>query len=333
MFDSWNPQKFSPSILLSSSHIQTIGSHYMPSGDDITPDTEHLVPLEDGDQILLMDNAAAENTHEKDRIILLIHGLGGCYLSRYMIRLNKRFVEQGYRCLRMNLRACGPSWRYATLPPNAGRSDDLRQTLQFIKEKYPSHPITVIGFSMGANILLKMAGEDGFARSGNIDSLIAVSPPTDLKRGVTQLKSTGGKLYSHFFTRMLKKDIYRLQKNVPELRQYNIDHCRELFEIDECFTAPASGFSSADHYYEESSSLHYLENIKIPGLILGAYDDPIIDGSVYRDLKSHPHLKYHFTEKGGHVAFLGAPTLPLSRAFSSFRWMDDEILRAVEGLV
>lgn len=306
-----------------SPHVQTILSHYLPNGEDLAPQEQHIVSLEDQDQIVLAENIPSQLSTQK--IVLFVHGLGGCYQSSYLVRLNRRFTELGYRCFRMNMRGCGPGWDKAKSPPNAGRSDDLRQVLEFIRRKHPFNPVTVIGFSMGANILLKMLGEDGHARSGQIEDFIAVSPPLDLQRSVQCLKKTENQVYSYFFTHLLKKNIRQIQKAIPELREYKVDHCRELPELDEAFTAPACGYQSARDYYEDASSLPLLSKIKIPGHIIGAYDDPIIDGSIYRELSPHPNIQYSFSEKGGHVAFLSSP---LSK---KFRWMDEKIVQLMVG--
>ena len=262
-----------------------------------------------------------ENHPEKitnDRIILLVHGLSGCYQSSYAVRLNRKFVEAGYRVIRMNLRGCGPGWKQAKKPSNAGRSDDLRATLEWLKLNFPSSPVTAIAFSLGANILLKMVGEDGTKPSGLLDRFTAVSPPLDLQKSIDCMDRRENLIYSRYFTFQLKKDIVRLQKYFPELRDFDVSHCKSVHDLDKLYTAPLSGYSSAAEYYRICSSKNFIADIKTPGLIIGAFDDPIIDGREYRSLKKHDFLQYLLLEKGGHVAFIEQP---LSR--KPFRWMDE----------
>lgn len=43
----------------------------------------------------------------------------------------------------------------------AGHTDDLRQALTFIVNKYPRAPLLGMGFSMGANIMTRYVAEEG----------------------------------------------------------------------------------------------------------------------------------------------------------------------------
>ena len=49
---------------------------------------------------------------------------------------------------------------------HSGRSEDVFESIKVIKKEHPESPIVLIGFSLGGNIVLKMAGELGvFAKS------------------------------------------------------------------------------------------------------------------------------------------------------------------------
>jgi len=43
----------------------------------------------------------------------------------------------------------------------AGHTDDLRQALIYISDKYPRAPLLGLGFSLGANIMTRYLGEEG----------------------------------------------------------------------------------------------------------------------------------------------------------------------------
>lgn len=311
---------FQPAPLWASAHWQTISAFYLPTGPDLEPDETHHIDLGDGDRLLLMENRPAEPSRR--RIVLLVHGLSGSYRSNFMVRLNRRFVNAGYTCFRLNLRGCGPGWDLARRPCHAGRSEDLRKTLDWLQERHPDIPVTVIAFSLGANILLKMLGEDGRRARGRIDRFIAVSPPLDLRRCIDHMAKPANQLFSYFFTLRLKQDIRKIQSRFPELAAVDVSACRHVIEIDETYTAPLSGYTGADHYYRECSSGRFIPEIRVPGWILGAYDDPIVDGAVYRHMPENANIRTLFTERGGHVGFLDNPW---SRR--PLRWMDEAIER------
>jgi predicted alpha/beta-fold hydrolase len=83
---------------------------------------------------------------------------------------------------------------------------------------------------------------------------------------------------------------------------------RTLEEFDNLITGPLHGFSDAQDYYRRSSSLPYLEHIRLRTLLLSAVDDPMLPPEVLdevRDVARHnPALRLEFVAKGGHAGFV-----------------------------
>ena len=94
-----------------------------------------------------------------DRSALLIHGLGGCHDSGYMQRIAHKLNARGVRVFRMDLRGCGAGMGLARLPYHSGRSEDARAALAAIARICRNSPTTLVGFSLGANMSLKLLGE------------------------------------------------------------------------------------------------------------------------------------------------------------------------------
>lgn len=44
---------------------------------------------------------------------------------------------------------------------SAGHTDDLRQALMYIAQRYPNAPLLGIGFSLGANVIVRYLAEEG----------------------------------------------------------------------------------------------------------------------------------------------------------------------------
>ena len=83
---------------------------------------------------------------------------------------------------------------------------------------------------------------------------------------------------------------------------------RTIRDFDEHFTAALHGFSDANDYYQKSSSIHLIDRISIPTLIIHAHDDPFIPFAPLQApaVAANPHVLLLDPENGGHVAFIAA---------------------------
>jgi predicted alpha/beta-fold hydrolase len=247
----------------------------------------------------------------------LVHGLTGSHRSKYLVRLARRFVKQGIMTFRMNLRGCGTGRGLARNLYHSGRSEDVRAVLHWISAQYPSNPITVIGFSLGANIILKMAGE-AEVLPDSLTSFMAVSPPLSLYRSVKLLTHRANKIFNDHFVKELIKDARYRQQLFPEIKAPVYSKTMTVYDFDDVYTAPLSGYLNARDYYARCSSNQFIHNIRHPKLILGAIDDPVISRYDYLKLPHKDNLDVILTRQGGHVGWLAR-----AEQNSGVRWMDD----------
>jgi len=167
----------------------------------------------------------------------------------------------------------------------------------------------LVGYSLGGNLVLKLAGEYGENPPEEILAICAVSPSVDLSSSANMIVKRSNWIYHQDFVRRLKKRIRTNHKLYPELYDISgLDDVRTLREFDDRFTARAHGFADADDYYYRSSSLRIIENIRIPTLIIHAEDDPFIPFAPLRDpaVANNPNILLVDTKQGGHVAFISA---------------------------
>lgn len=310
--------------LLSKGSRQTLASYYFPDKSSLCDKNAHIVPLKDGDKISVIENCPL-NWRQDQRIVLLIHGLTGSHRSKYMIRIGRSLYEQGYLVIRMNLRGCGTGLGHAKYPYHSGRSEDVRSVLRWLQIRYPNSPVTQIGFSLGANILLKLAGEDGSMPTANLDSTIAISPPLDLYESVKLIIDKKNRLFDQHFLKTLVRDTQQLHRLFPELPTPDLSKLCNLYEFDEVYTAPRSGFDNALDYYKQCSSLQFIDKITIPTFILYAKDDPVVHHQAFLNLPQKPHIDILVTNQGGHVGWLG-----YTGKFGRYRWMDRIVLQWVK---
>ena len=316
---------FEPLPFFKSGRAQTVAAALWPTGPDRSPHSVHGVHLPDGDILRIVENRPPQWAIG-DRIVVLVHGLGGHHQSNYMIRIAEKLYRAGKLVIRVNLRGCGIGFGYAKNPYHSGRSEDIRAVLEFLDERFCS-PVTITGFSLGANIVLKTAGEDSSSPTGGLDSVIAVSPPVNLFETADHLCNSRNLLFDQFFVWKLRNDIRRYHKKYPDEPKIRIPLQVSLTEFDNYYTAPRSGFAGAKDYYAKSSSAQFLPQVTIPGLILSAEDDPIVKTSSLHKVQIPSQVDVVITETGGHVGFL-------SRAsdLQQIQWMDNLILRWIEDL-
>lgn len=294
---------FKPLFGMSSPHLQMFFSIFLPAGKS-PPSAQWLVDLGNGDRLSC---EVSEPKKWNGNTFVLIHGLGGSHQSSYMVRMARKLYERGDKVVRINLRGCGSGKGLSKLPYNAGNSQDILKVLNALKTETPSSDITVIGFSLGANLALKLAGELGKDAEKLIKQIIAVCPPFDLENTASILQEKKNRLYNRYYLRQI---FY--QASPWTNRVFTCLH-----EYDDHVTGPLWGYKNAKDYYQTSSSKFYLKNISVPSHILSAEDDPFIALEVLQDVPLSQHVQLWSTKKGSHMGFLGRTTL---------HWMDQLLL-------
>ena len=310
--------------LVRGGHLQTLAGVFLPGAKHPYQAEQRQVLLADGDRIVLHDDRPA-GWQAGDRTALLIHGLAGCYQSPYMQRIAAKLVERSVRVFRMDLRGCGAGFGLARMPYHAGRSEDAGAALGAIAEHCPGSPTTIVGFSLGGNIALKLLGELGNSSCGGLDSAAAVCPPIDLQAAVERMALPLNRPYDRHFVRLLIRQLNERRRVLPDAPAANFARPpRGLFEFDDRYTAPVSGFGTAADYYRQASSLRLAAAIRRPTLVIGSRDDPLAPWRPFLHLAGLPHLQLEITERGGHLGFISRRGLDPDR-----RWIDWRIVEWV----
>jgi uncharacterized protein len=318
---------FRPHPLFRNPHAQTILGGF---GRRSAPyrAARHETLLSDGDRILLHDDAPP-GWREGDPAVLLLHGLGGSHASPYVVGTAMKMNARGIRTFRMDLRGWGAGISLARSPMHAGRSEDAAAALAWIADRCPASPLFVVGFSLGGNMVLKMAGEMGPSAPERLEGVIAVAPPIDLAATCRNLACGWNSLYDRAFVRGLMRHLRTRRRLLPEARHIELPRPpRGIYEFDELVTAPLSGFTGADDYYARSSSGLFLERIHTPTLIIAAADDPLVPAMLFDDCPRSAAVEVHITEHGGHVGYLGAGGGDPDR-----RWLDWRLVEQIEWRV
>ncbi|MFZ5471709.1 MAG: YheT family hydrolase [Myxococcota bacterium] len=247
--------------------------------------------------------------------VLVLHGLEGSSQSGYVSEAMSCAAARGFGAVAMSFRGCGQLPNRHLRSYNSGDTTDARWVLNELRRRGIDGPLLGIGFSLGANMLLRLLGEDG--ERCELFAAAALCAPFDLSACMRALDGPGvwARIYRERLLRPLKqKALEKAQRFPGALKARRIAAARTLEAFDEAVTAPLWGFSSAAEYYAKCSSGPLLPSIHRPTLLLSAADDPFIPASAFPGTSTwakHPFLAPLLTEAGGHVGHIaGSPLRP-----------------------
>jgi predicted alpha/beta-fold hydrolase len=289
-------------------HLLTIAGNYWRRelNEQRFPVQAKFYDTEPGVQVLVHSQVPAT---EPIAQLILVHGLEGSSSAGYARSLAQAALEAGCATHRLNMRSCGGTEHLSgrTLY-HSGQTSDL---LSVIRQLPSDAPIFLAGFSLGGNVVLKLAGELGASASSLgskvIAGVMAISTPIDLAACVRQLDKPSNVIYARRFVSRLKERVRVKERLTPGLFDLSgLDLVRDIYDFDDRFTAQAFGFGTADNYYATQSSSQFLARIRVPTLLVQAKDDPLIPFSVYDHpaFSTNPNLRLIAVEHGGHLGFI-----------------------------
>jgi predicted alpha/beta-fold hydrolase len=314
--------EFVPHPLLRGPHLQTIFGSLARTPRIAYSARQHIVDLEDNDQVVIHDDCPA-TWREGRRVALLLHGVSGSHASPYLVRATARLNAIGVRVFRLDMRGCGAGLAIADRPGHAGRSEDVVDVLAAIEKVCPGSPVTMVGYSMGGNIALKLLGECGDTPPGLLDRAIVVSPPIDLAACCAQIERGLNWIYQRSFVRRLVAQIRRrrlFSKTVAAIPLEPLP--RRICEFDARFTAPLSGFKGVDDYYRRCSAAPLLGSIRVQTLVITAANDPLVPVELFDKHARSDAIEMHITPCGGHLGYYGISGIDPDRWWLDWRIID-----------
>ena len=299
--------------LVRDPHLQTILAHYWPRPDVSAqfPIERRLFRTEPDVQVLVHSQRPADARGE----IVMVHGLEGSGDATYMRSLAAAALLAGYAAHRFHMRTCGGTHALCNTLYHAGLTSDLREVLRQLRAEGRA-PAYLVGFSLGGNVVIKLAGELGDNAPELIRGVVGISTPLDLSASAHRIGEPDNRVYEARFVRRMRERLCATGRYQPE----QFRGLRTLVELDDRFTAPSFGFGNAANYYRLQSSIGFLDRIRIPGLLIQAKDDTFIPFAIFDSpaVRNHPTVQLAVTEYGGHLAFLGHRPHRF--------WLDDAIM-------
>ena len=286
-------------------HMQTLLGNFWkrPVTEDRFPIVRRLYGTEPGVRVAV-DEQFPESTPQAHAV--LVHGLEGSSQSGYIRSLSRDLLAAGFAVRRFNMRGCGGTEHLSPSNYHSGQTSDARAVIETIRRQTHA-PVVLVGFSLGGNMSLKLAGELGPNGGGLIAAVCAVSTPIDLAACSRKIGSPVNVLYERRFLRALRARIERRHAEYPE--RFSLEpmrSVRSIWDFDHAYTAKEFGFGTAENYYGTQSANRFIAQIGVPALLIQAKDDPMIPFDVYEhpSIRANPLVRLLSVEHGGHVGFV-----------------------------
>lgn len=316
--------KFIPRRGLRRAHLQTVAGNFMRRTNLLPPGERRVFTVEEHEsgakvQIVCMchwqrrsgDRAIGSSgevkTKEDSATVIIVHGLEGSADSNYVIGTGSKAWAAGMNVVRMNMRNCGGTETLTPTLYHSGLSGDVGAVAEELIREDGLDRIAIVGFSMGGNLVLKLAGEWADHAPPQVKAFAAVSPAMDLAASADALHSWQNWIYEQRFLRNLGRRFRRKASLFPD--RYDLTHLRRfpsIREFDDKITARYEGFAGATDYYERAGAARVAETIRVPTLVINAKDDPFIRllPATRNKLIHNPAIRLVETAHGGHCAFI-----------------------------
>ncbi|MGA2267685.1 MAG: alpha/beta fold hydrolase [Bryobacteraceae bacterium] len=305
--------------LFRNPHWQTVAGHlWKRDGAEVRFPLQRRLFQTEPDVRVLVESQRPEGRAAGE--IVMVHGLEGSGEAGYMRSLSAAALRAGFAAHRFHMRTCGGTERLCRTLYHAGLTSDLEAVLRQFRSEGLA-PAFLVGFSLGANVALKLAGEMGESAPPLIRGVCAVSAALDLAACARSIAEPRNRLYERRFVRRMCARLCATGR----YEKRNFRGLRSVIDIDDRITAPSFGFGDAANYYRTQSAIRYLEGIRVPVLLIQAKDDTLVPFEIFASgaVRVNPWIQLLATEHGGHLGFLGRQPHRY--------WADDAIMEWIIG--
>jgi uncharacterized protein len=318
---------FEPPVWLRNGHLQTMAGTFTWRRFALPGAEERLFRADAESQLKGACNWQVGKRRDLP-VIVTVHGLEGSCDSNYMLGIAEKAFQRGFHAIRMNQRNCGGTERLTPTLYNSGMSPDYRAILlELIADGFEK--IFFAGYSMGGNLVAKMAGEWGDAAPKQLRGIAAVCPALDLSACADALEKTENYLYQRHFVKGLLQRYRRKAEMFPGRYSKNgFGPIRTVREFDDAITGPQFGYKDAEEYYQAAGAKRVLGQVRVPLLLITAKDDPFVPYESFLRAKvaQNPSVQFVAPDHGGHCGFLS------KWAGRERHWAEERIVEFMGGV-
>jgi uncharacterized protein len=297
---------FRPHPLLKNGHTMTIASAFLRRRFDLPHAEERCFQVDSDSKIL--GHCHWQNGKDRDApVLVLVHGLEGSSASNYMLGIAEKAGQRGFHAIRLNQRNCGGTELLTPTLYNSGMSSDYRAVFEELSSGDGFSRIFFAGYSMGGNLVTKMAGEFADDVPKALRGVAAVCPSINLGACADELERRNNYFYQRHFVAGLMSRYARKVELFPQ--KYSPDgfgRIRTVRQFDDAITAPHFGYRDAQEYYEAAGAKRVIDKIRVPMLLITAQDDPFVPFEATRasGVEKNPAISFKAPEHGGHCGFI-----------------------------
>jgi predicted alpha/beta-fold hydrolase len=305
--------------------VQTLASFFLVRQIHLPRPESRLIEVEPAMRVLC--HCHWQKDRQRALTLIIVHGLEGSSDSQYMLGLAFKGLAAGMNVVRMNQRNCGGTDDLTPTLYHSGRSQDVARVAEHLVAQDRISRFALAGFSMGGNLVLKLAGEWQQGPSG-FQAVAAVCPALDLAASADALHRPANRLYELYFLWKLRRRLLAKARLFPG--RFDISRLRgiaSLRDFDDKITAYYCGFEGAADYYQRAAAANVVDRIAVPALILHAANDPFIriQPETRQKILANPNIRFRETDDGGHCSFLADPD------GDDGRWAESEIIRFLQA--
>jgi uncharacterized protein len=319
---------FEPHALLRNGHAMTIVAAFVPRRFSLPAAEPRLFRVDPFSQLLGKCHWQAGKRRDAP-VIVIVHGLEGSADSYYSKGIAEKALQRGFHVVRLNQRNCGGTETLTPTLYNSGMSGDYRVVFEELANVDGFDKIFFAGYSMGGNLVTKMAGEFGDDVPAALRGVCSVCPSMDLSACADALDRRENYLYSRHFVKGLMARYERKAKMFPDRYSLNgFGPIRTVREFDDAITAPCFGFRDAEEYYESAGAKKVIAQIRLPSLMITAEDDPFVPyvSFLAARVEKNSCIQFVSTEHGGHCAYIS------NQSGVERFWAEQRIVEFCEGI-
>ena len=295
------PSSYKPPFLFSNGHIQSIFPTFFRKVKGINYTRERFETPDNDFMDLDWSRVGS------DRVAILLHGLEGHSFRPYIMGMVKACNKNGFDAVAMNFRGCSGEPNRLLRSYHHGSSDELHVVVEHVLANYNYKSISLIGLSLGGNVIIKYLGENKFPISPLIQNAAGISVPFDLASCAWKLAEKSNAMYMKRFLIMLHEKIKaKIEIMSDKINDDNFNSIHTFKEFDDRYTAPIHGFKNAEDYWKRCSSKQFIGGVKVPTLAINAINDPFLSEKCfpYKEAKQSDYLFFESPKSGGHNGFI-----------------------------
>ncbi len=249
--------------------------------------------------------------------LIINYGItGNVARAWYAHVLAQKAYAQGWAVVLYDWRSHGKSSELSPIPCSDGWRegvDQVRIAEQIVALGCPPR-VALTGFSLGGQVALWGLKAAVAENCPLIKTCAVLAPNLESNRSLKHLVSTSmGRTVEQILTKELRQEAEKREQRFPDaVKPGAVDRIDSIMAFDREMVIDYYGFTSVEQYYQLTSGLYLLDELKLPYMVVYAADDPMFDPKlvpeIHERMAANPLAHLIMTPQGGHVSHIALPS-------------------------